>query len=87
MVLSVNRDYFLNPLKPKVIVKYFKIRSLPQRKHNTFDYKDQLVNAVQGNNRCSEDLTKLIYTLCGQNVALPIVKSGGKYSYHLALKG
>jgi hypothetical protein len=29
---------------------------------------------------------KLIYTLCGQNAELIIVKVGGTTSYHLALK-
>jgi len=36
---------------------------------------------------CSEIHTKHIYTLCGQNVELVNVKSGGIYSYHLATEG
>jgi len=43
----------------------------PYRTLNTLRlcFKNQLVNAVQGNNRCcSETHTKHINTLCGQNV-------------------
>ena len=36
---------------------------------------------------CSQIHTKHINTLCGQNVELLNVKSGGAYSYHLALEG
>jgi hypothetical protein len=35
---------------------------------------------------CSENHTKPISTLCGQNAELLIVKAGGTYSYHWALK-
>jgi hypothetical protein len=34
----------------------------------------------------SENHTKLINTVCGQNVELVLVKSGGTYNYHWALK-
>jgi hypothetical protein len=34
----------------------------------------------------SENHTKPIYTLCGQNAELLILKVGGTYSYHWALK-
>jgi hypothetical protein len=36
---------------------------------------------------CSEIHTKHINTLCGQNVELLDVKSGGTYSDHRAVKG
>jgi hypothetical protein len=36
---------------------------------------------------CSEIHTKHINTLCGQNVEFMIVKPGGTYSNHRALKG
>ena len=36
---------------------------------------------------CSEIHTKHINTLCGQNVELLNVESGGTYSNHCALKG
>jgi hypothetical protein len=36
---------------------------------------------------CSEIHIKHINTVCGQNVELLNVKSGGTYSYHWALKG
>ena len=36
---------------------------------------------------CSQIHTKNINTLCGQNVELLNVKTGGTYSYHWALKG
>jgi hypothetical protein len=35
---------------------------------------------------CSQIHTKHINTLCGQNEELPIVKPGGTYSNHWALK-
>jgi hypothetical protein len=35
---------------------------------------------------CSENHTELINTLLGQNAELFVVKAGGTYSYHLALK-
>jgi hypothetical protein len=35
---------------------------------------------------CSEIHTKYINTLCGQNVELLTVKTGGRYSDHWALK-
>jgi len=35
---------------------------------------------------CSQIHVKLTNTLCGQNVELPNVKLGGKYSDHWALK-
>jgi hypothetical protein len=35
----------------------------------------------------TENHTKPINTLCGQNAELLIVKAGGTYSYHWALKG
>jgi len=36
---------------------------------------------------CSQIHTKYINTLCGQNVEFVIVKPGGTYSDHWALKG
>jgi hypothetical protein len=36
---------------------------------------------------CSEIHTKLINTLCGQNVQFVNVKPGGTYSNHWALEG
>ena len=36
---------------------------------------------------CSQIHTKHINTLCGQNVEFVIVKSGGTYSDHGAVKG
>jgi hypothetical protein len=35
----------------------------------------------------TENHTKPINTPCGQNAELLIVKAGGTYSYHWALKG
>jgi hypothetical protein len=35
----------------------------------------------------SENHTKHINTLCGQNAELLIIKSGGTYSYHWAVMG
>jgi hypothetical protein len=35
----------------------------------------------------SENHTKPINTLCGQNVELLFIKAGGTYSYHWVLKG
>jgi hypothetical protein len=35
---------------------------------------------------CSENDTKPINTLCGQNAELINVKASGTYNYHLALK-
>jgi hypothetical protein len=34
----------------------------------------------------SDNHTKAVNTLCGQNVELPIVKAGGTYTYQWALK-
>jgi hypothetical protein len=31
-------------------------------------------------------IPKSIYTLCGQNAELPIVKAGGAYNYHRVLR-
>jgi hypothetical protein len=45
-------------------------------------FKDRSIIAV-----CSQIHTKHINTLCGQNVELLSVKSGGTYSDHKALKG
>ena len=36
---------------------------------------------------CSEIHTKYINTLCGQNVEMCNVKTGGTYSYHWATEG
>ena len=36
---------------------------------------------------CSQIQTKHLNTLCGQNVELVNVKSGGTYNNHWALKG
>jgi hypothetical protein len=35
----------------------------------------------------SENHMKSLNTLCGQNAKLLIIKAGGRYSYHWALKG
>jgi hypothetical protein len=35
----------------------------------------------------TENHKKPIITLCGQNAELLIIKAGGRYSYHWALKG
>jgi hypothetical protein len=35
----------------------------------------------------SENRTKPVNALCGQNAEVLIVEAGGTYSYHLALKG
>jgi hypothetical protein len=35
----------------------------------------------------SENHTKPINTLCGQNAKLPVVKAGGSLSYHWVSKG
>jgi hypothetical protein len=58
----------------------------PHLKENTIlhHYKNQLVNAVQGNNRC---LHRDSYKTQIQNAQLLIGEVGGTYSCHSALKG
>jgi hypothetical protein len=49
---------------------------------------NELVNAVQGNNRCLRlESYEKINTLYGQSEVLLIIKAGGTYTYHWTLKG
>jgi hypothetical protein len=65
--------------------------SVSASKENTtrLHYKDELVNAVQGNNFfcVCENHTKHMNTLCGQNSVLQTVKADGTPSYHWTSKG
>ena len=64
------------------------IKSVPRSKHYVSVIKtSQLVLYREIIAVCSEVHTKLINTLCGQNVEFVNVKPGGSYSDHWALKG
>jgi hypothetical protein len=59
----------------------------PQREHNVSPLQILLVNAVKEIIIVySENHTKHINTLCGQNAEVLNVKVGGTYNYHSALK-
>jgi hypothetical protein len=53
LILFYVRQKYINPLKPKLVLITFEVFS-PYRKENTtlHHYKDQLINAVLGNNHC-----------------------------------
>jgi hypothetical protein len=70
-----------NPLKPKLVYILFKNSVRTEKKTTRLNYKDQLVNAVKKITAVySENHTKHISTLCGQNTELLIIKAGGTHS-------
>jgi hypothetical protein len=59
---------------------------IPQRKHYaSIIWTCRLVFLSEITTIYSDNLVKLIYTLCGKNFDLFNLKSGGKYSYYRTL--
>jgi hypothetical protein len=76
---------FISPSKRIINLNYIEIQSVPRSKHIRLGYKNQPVNAVQGNNRCLfSDRHKTQNTLCGQNVEFVNVTPSGTYINHWA---
>jgi hypothetical protein len=66
------KEFYFNPLKHELRLNNIKKLS-PYFKENTnrLHYKDQLLNAIWGNNRCFyENHTKPKSTICGQNAEI-----------------
>jgi hypothetical protein len=78
----------LNTLKPESNLNN-SYKFSPYRKENkrvSITKISCLMLCTEENAVCSKNHTNPINTLCGQNAGTLIVKAGGTYSYHWALK-
>jgi hypothetical protein len=67
---------------------FLRTQSIPKR--NTQHFHNRKINWLMLFKKItvySENHTKLMNTLCGQNVEFLVIKTGGTHSYHWALQG